>query len=127
VISWLARRSGDEWPSLVSLIFALAASGLLIEHESRVETKSLTLCREARLFGCFRLWLRRRPLTEFCAVRLRGYRDPDGNDNRFVELVRRSGEPLAVKYFYGAGCSEERGVASSLARDAGLPFDQDQD
>jgi hypothetical protein len=127
VVCWCTRRSGDGWPCLISLLFALAGSGLLIEQESRVDENSHTLCREGRLFGRFRLWLRCRPLSEFSAIRVRTYRDSDGNDNVFVELLQHSGQPLAVRYFYGAACSEARGIAQSLARATGLPLDERQD
>ena len=124
ILCWFTYRSRDWFPFFIGLLFVITVPGLLVELDTYVDTDAKTLCREARLFGSVRLWKHCRSLTDFRAIRLKMYRDDDGNNNTLVELLRHSGRPVAVKCFYGAECSEAPAVADTLARTTGIPLDE---
>ena len=127
IVCWWLTRGGGDWSlRIFSLIFALLALGLFVEQETRVDTITRTLCREGRLFGHFRVWLRRRSLSEFNAVEVRTCKDADGQATVFVELLRPSGRPIAVQYLYGQATSEARSIARRLAEATGLPVHEDK-
>jgi len=125
---WWVTRGGGDWPlRVVSLIFAIAALGLLTEQETYVDTATRTLWREGRLFGRFRVWRRRWSIGEFRAVSVKRCEDSDGQVTVYVELARPSGRPLAVRYFYGRACSEARRTARDLAHATGLQINEEVD
>ena len=126
IICWWVTRDGGDWAlRIASLIFGIAALGLLTEQETHVHAETRTLSREGRLFGRFPIWRRRWPLGDFTAVAVRRYQDSDGQVTVYVELVRPSGRSLAVRYFYGQACSEARSTAQALARATGLQMHED--
>src|SRR4051812_43340372 len=95
---WLTTRNEPEvWPRVLASFFALVAVALLIEQDTRVDADAYTVVREGRLFGRFRVWLWRHPLSEFTAVAMRRQSDPEGCDTVFVGLRRRSGRLMAVR------------------------------
>ena len=128
VLVWLSTVVETElWPRLLASAFALGAVALLIDQDTRVDTEAHCIVREGRLFGCFRVWLRRHSLSDFTGVAMQRQSDPEG-DTVFVGLRRRSGRFMAVRYF-NAGTGEvsveaER-MARSLADSAGLKFSED--
>lgn len=122
---WWATGGGGDWAlRIVSLLFAIAALGLLTEQETSLDAETRTVWREGRLFGRLRLWRRRHPIGEFSAVSVRRYEDPDGQITVFVELTRPSGGALAVRYFYGQACSEAHSTAVNLAQATGLRINE---
>lgn len=128
IVCWWLTRGGGNWPlRIFSLIFALLALGFLIEQKTHVDTVTRTVCFEGRLFGHFRIWLRRRPLSEFNQVVVRRYKDGDGQVTFFVELLRPSGRSLVVQYLYGQAIGEARSIARSLAEATGLPLREEID
>jgi len=126
---WLAAlREPELWPRILTAIFALVAVGLLIEQDTRIDTDAHTVVREGRLFGRFRVWIWRHPLSEFTGVAMRRHSDPEGSDTVFVGLRRRGGRLMAVRYFYagvGQPSVEAERVARSLADTTGLPLHDD--
>ena len=124
-VVWLANRSEPSlWPLFIAALLALAAFGLLIEQDTRVDADARTVVREGRLLRHFRVWLWRHPFSEFTAVAMKRQPDSDGgNDTLFVGLRRRSGSLMAVCYFYtriGQPSVEAERVARSLADTTGL-------
>ena len=126
MVCWWVTRGGGDWAlRILSLVFAIAALGLLTEQETHVHAGTRTLSREGRLFGRFLIWRCHRPLGDFTGVAVRHYEDSDGQVTFYVELVRPSGRSLAVRYFYGRACSEARSAAENLARATGLQMHED--
>lgn len=128
VCVWVSTRSEPEWwSSLLASFFALAALTLLIEQETRVDLDARSIVREGRLFGSFRVWLRRHPLREFTGVAMRRHSDAESWDTVFVGLRRGNRRFMAVCYFNagtGQPSVEAERVARGLADLTGLPLQE---
>ena len=85
------RAESEVWLWLLASFFALAALLLLIEQDTHVDAAAATLVGEGRLFGRFRVWLWRHPLSKFTGVAMRRRIDPEGCDTLFVGLRQRNG------------------------------------
>jgi len=129
VFVFLMTHTEPEFgPRILASFFALVAVFLFIEQDTHIDSNGLTIVREGRLFGRFRVWLWRHQLSEFTSVTMRRQIDPEGCcDIVFVGLRRRNGRLLAVSYF-SAGSNqpsvEAERVARSLAETTGLPLDE---
>lgn len=126
--AWLASWDDNPWPPrVISLVIALVSLGLLIEQDTIVDGQAGLVIREGRLFGRILVWRRHHPLRVFTEVALRRQHDPEGNDTVFAGLHRRSGRPMAIRYFFattGQPCCEAERFAQQLSETTRLPWNE---
>ena len=81
---------------VVSLFIAFFC---FVKKQTSIDTESRIVSREGYLFGRLRLWFRRRPLSDFVAVRCRRCPKPGENDTVFIGLRRRTGRVMELRYY----------------------------
>jgi len=105
--------------SLLAAFFSCIKQGTSIDMEQRIVTS------EGYLFGRLCLWLRRRPLSDFVAVRCRRVMHADANDTVFLGFERRGGRVMEIRYYtvaHGGPASQAWSEARWLAEVTGLPL-----
>ena len=113
--------------STFGVVFLLVGFFCFVEQHTSIDTESRMVSREGCLFGRFRLWLRRRPLSDFVAVRCRRYPHPGENDTVFIGLRPRTGRVMELRYYsvaHGSLPFQALSEASWLAEITGLPLDK---